>query len=108
MERGTWQGTEIRRNNRTQRRGTLWNRRRAGIIEQPTGQIEWTTRKMLGAVDNYFNFLQGTISSYPSGGTDSGENLKSYAHQNIAATHEFVQKIESSWGFLRYRSYPDR
>ena len=56
---------------------------------------------MLGAVDNYFNFLQGTISSYPSGGTDSGENLKSYAQQNIAATHEFVQKIESSWGFLR-------
>ena len=119
MGRGTWQGTEIRRNNRTQRRGTLSNRRRAGIeeiieqtieqtIEQPTEQIEWTTRKMLGAVDNYFNFLQGTISSYPSGGTDSGENLKCYAQQNIAATHEFVQKIESSWGFLRSRSYPDR
>ena len=58
---------------------------------------------MLGVVDDDFNFLQGTISSYPSGGTEIGENLMSYAHQNIAATHEFVQKVQSSWGFLPSR-----
>ena len=77
-------------------------------IEQPIEQIERTVEQMLGAVDNYFNFLQKTISSYPSGGTDLGEKLKSYAQQNIAATHEFVRKLSSSWGFLRYLSYPDR
>ena len=54
---------------------------------------------MLGAVDNYFNFLQKTISSYPSGGTDLGEKLKSYAQQNIAATHEFVRKLSRSGDF---------
>ena len=39
---------------------------------------------MLGAVDNYFNFLQGTISSYPSGGTDlrrKSEELRSAEHR---------------------------
>ena len=68
-------------------------------IEQPIEQIERTVEQMLGAVDNYFNFLQKTISSYPSGGTDLGEKLKSYAQQNIAATHEFVRKLSRSGNF---------
>ena len=68
-------------------------------IEQPIEQIERTVEQMLGAVDNYFNFLQETISSYPSGGTDLGEKLKSYAQQNIAATHEFVRKLSRAGDF---------
>ncbi len=68
-------------------------------IEQPIEQIERTVEQMLGAVDNYFNFLQKTISSYPSGGTDLGEKLKSYAQQNIAATHEFVHKLSRAGDF---------
>jgi len=68
-------------------------------IEQPIDQIERTVEQMLGAVDNYFNFLQKTISSYPSGGTDLGEKLKSYALQNIAAMHEFVRKLSRAGDF---------
>jgi hypothetical protein len=41
--------------------------------------LEQTMEQTRGAVDNYFNFLRKTISSYPSGGTDFGETLKSYA-----------------------------
>ena len=68
-------------------------------IEDTIEQIERTVAQMLGAVDNYFNFLQKTISSYPSGGTDLGEKLKSYALQNIAAMHEFVRKLSRAGDF---------
>ena len=68
-------------------------------FEQPIDEIERTVEQMLGAVDNYFNFLQKTISSYPLGGTDLGEKLKSYAQQNIAATHEFVRKLSRAGDF---------
>ena len=44
------------------------------------------------AVHNYFNFVQKIISSYPSGGTELGEKLKSCAEQNITVAHEFVTK----------------
>ena len=61
--------------------------------------LEQTMEQTRGAVDNYFNFLQKTISSYPSGGTDFGEKLKSYAVKNIAATHEFVLKLSQAKDF---------
>ena len=50
--------------------------------------VEQTMEQMQGAVDNYFNFIQKTMSSYPLGGTEFGEKLKSYAEKNIAATNE--------------------
>ena len=46
--------------------------------------VEQTMEQMQGAVDNYFNFIQKTMSSYPLGGTEFGEKLKSYAEKNIA------------------------
>jgi hypothetical protein len=61
--------------------------------------VEQTMEQTRGAVDNYFNFLQKTISSYPSGGTDLREKLKSYAEKNIAATHEFVLKLSQAKDF---------
>jgi hypothetical protein len=61
--------------------------------------LEQTMEQTRGAVDNYFHFLQKTISSYPSGGTDLGEKLKSYAEKNIAATHEFVLKLSQAKDF---------
>ncbi len=51
---------------------------------------------MQGAVDNYFNFIQKTMSSYPLGGTEFGEKLKSYAEKNIAATNEYVLKLSQA------------
>jgi len=61
-------------------------------VEQTMGQARL-------AVDNYFNFVQKIISSYPSGGTELGEKLKSYAEKNITVTHEFVQKLSQARNF---------
>ena len=61
--------------------------------------LEQTMEQTRGAVDNYFNFLRKTISSYPLGGTDLGEKLKSYAEKNIAATREFILELSQAKDF---------
>jgi hypothetical protein len=61
--------------------------------------VEQTAEQTRGAMDNYFNFPQKTISSYPSGGTDLGEKLKSYAEKNIAAPREFILKLSEAKDF---------
>ena len=61
--------------------------------------VEQIKHQLLGTVDAYFNFLRKTISSYPSGGTDAGEKLKSYAEKNVAATHQFVHKLSHAEDF---------
>jgi hypothetical protein len=50
-------------------------------------------------VDSYFTFVQKVISSYPSGGTEWGEKLKSSAQKNLAMTYEFVQKLSHAKDF---------
>jgi hypothetical protein len=62
-------------------------------LEDFSAMAEQTMQQARGAVDNYFGFLQKTISSYPSGGTEFGEKIKNYAEKNIAATHEFVKRL---------------
>jgi hypothetical protein len=52
-----------------------------------------------GAVDTYFDFLKKTMSSFPSGGTEFGEKLKSYSEQNVAATHEFIKQLSQAKDF---------
>jgi hypothetical protein len=61
--------------------------------------VEQTMDQARSAVDNYFTFVQKIISSYPSGGTELGEKLKSSAQKNLAATHEFVQKLSHAKNF---------
>jgi hypothetical protein len=70
-----------------------------GLNANAKRAVEQTLEQTREAVDNYFNFLQQTISSYPSGGTDLGEKLKSYAAKSIAATHEYVQKLSQAKDF---------
>ena len=48
------------------------------------------------AVDTYFDFLKTAVSSTPSGGTEFGERLKSYAEANLATTHEFVRQLSQA------------
>ncbi len=62
-------------------------------MEDFTAMADQTMEQARRAVDDYFNFLLKTISSYPTGGTDFGEKIKSYAEKNIAATHEFVKRV---------------
>ena len=38
--------------------------------------VDQTKQQVLGAVDNYFDFLQQAISSSPTGGTEFGEKQK--------------------------------
>ena len=54
---------------------------------------EQTMEQARRAIDEYFSFLLKTISSYPTGGTEFGEKVKSYAESNLAATHEFVKRV---------------
>ena len=61
--------------------------------------VEQTMEQARSAVDNYFTFVQKIISSYPSGGTELGEKLKSFAQKNIAVTYEFVQKLSHAKNF---------
>jgi hypothetical protein len=44
----------------------------------------------------YFSFIQKAMSSYPSGGTQLGEMLKSYAEKNIAAAQDYVNKLNQA------------
>jgi hypothetical protein len=67
--------------------------------EELSAIAEQTKQQALAATDNYFNFLKKAISSYPSGGMGFGDNLKTYAEQNVAAVHEFVHKLSQAKDF---------
>ena len=69
------------------------------LNSQANQSAEQTKEQMLGAVDQYFSFLQQTVSLFPSGGTELGEKVKSYAENNIAATHEFLRKVSRAKDF---------
>jgi len=60
---------------------------------QIVGQSMEQTR---GALDNYFSFVQKALSSFPLGGTEFGEKLRSYAETNITATNEYVRKLSEA------------
>jgi hypothetical protein len=70
--------------------------------------VEQTMEQTRGAVDNYFNFIQKTMSSYPLGGTELGEKLRSYAETNIAAANEYVRKLSEAKDFPGDHSNSDR
>jgi len=55
--------------------------------------LEQTMEHARGVMGQYFNFLKQTLSSYPSGGTELGEELNCYAEKNIAAAQEYVDKL---------------
>ena len=58
--------------------------------------VERTMEQTQGAVDKYFNFVQKAMSSFPLGGTEFGEKLKSYAEKNIAATNVYINKLSQA------------
>jgi hypothetical protein len=65
-------------------------------VAQLSGIAERTIEQGLDAVDMYFDTLKRTIFSYPTGGTEFGEKLKSYAETNISTTHEFVKRLSQT------------
>jgi hypothetical protein len=67
--------------------------------DRMTQAVEETRGQALGAADTYFDFLNKTISSFPSGGTEFGEKLKSFAEKNVAATRQFIQQLSQAKDF---------
>jgi hypothetical protein len=61
--------------------------------------IEQTTKEARGVVDEYLTFLQKTISSYPSGGTELGEKLKSCAEENITTIRDYIRNLGQAKDF---------
>ena len=56
------------------------------------------------AIDTYFGYLRQSVASMPSGGTDVGEKIKSYAEQNIAASHQFLTEVSRAKDFAELMS----
>ena len=46
-----------------------------------------------GAMENYLQFFQKSMSALPWGGTDLSKKIQSYAEQNFASAHKFAQKL---------------
>ena len=61
--------------------------------------IEQTVKQTEGAMDNYFNLLQQTMSATSWGRTDFAEKLQSFTEQNIAAAHHHIQKLSQARDF---------
>jgi hypothetical protein len=57
--------------------------------------VEETMEQARSAVDNYFTFVQKIISSYPSGGTELGEKLKSSCPEKSRCHIRIRSKAES-------------
>jgi hypothetical protein len=61
-----------------------------GIAEQTT---ELMTRQMQQAMENYVNWLQNAMSTFPWVNTDLNKKLLHHATQNVIATFVFLQKL---------------
>jgi hypothetical protein len=64
--------------------------------EQTAKQITDQTR---GAMENYFGWLQTTMSAFPWSNTNLNRILLSHATQNVTATFAFVQKLSQAKTF---------
>jgi hypothetical protein len=64
--------------------------------EQTAEQI---TKQTQGAMENYFDWLQKTMSALPWSNTNLDRILLSYATQNVNATFAFVQKLSQAKSF---------
>jgi hypothetical protein len=64
--------------------------------EQTAEQI---TKQTQGAMENYFDWLQKTMSALPWSNTNLDRILLSYATQNVNATFAFVQKLSQAKNF---------
>ena len=51
------------------------------------------------AMDTYFDFLQKSISAFPSGGTEIGDRWKEESLLNVAAFQELVKRLSAAGSF---------
>jgi hypothetical protein len=60
---------------------------------------EQMTKQTQGAMENYFGWLQKTMSTFPWSNTNLNRILLSNATQNITAIFAFVQKLSQAKNF---------
>jgi hypothetical protein len=68
-------------------------------LEAFTATAEQMTKQTQGAMENYFGWLQNTMSTFPWSNTNLNRILLSNATQNITATLAFVQKLSQAKNF---------
>ena len=61
--------------------------------------VEQITKQTQGAMENYFGWLQKSMSSFPWSNTNLNRILLSNATQNITAAFAFVQKLSQAKNF---------
>jgi hypothetical protein len=69
------------------------------LIATAAQTTEQMTEQTQGAMENYFSWLQKTMSTFPWSNTNLNRILLSNATQNITATFAFVQKISQAKNF---------
>jgi len=60
---------------------------------------EQITKQTQGAMENYFGWLQTTMSAFPWSNTNLNRILLSNATQNVTATFAFVQRLSQAQNF---------
>jgi len=65
------------------------------LNSQAKRAADQTKEKILAAVDNYFNFLQKTISSYPTGGMELGQKTQELRHDALRISHRRICRRNS-------------
>ncbi len=68
-------------------------------VKQAEQVVEKTVDHTRGVLDDYFHFMQKAFSSYPVGGTELAEKMKSHTEHNISAAQEFVHKLSQAKDF---------
>ena len=69
------------------------------VSETAAQAVEQNMEKARGAMDNYFSFLQNTMSSVPWGSPNLIEQMKTYTEKNISVTAEYVHKLSQAKDF---------
>ncbi len=68
-------------------------------LEAFTATAEQMAKQTQGAMENYFGWLQNSMSTFPWSNTNLNRILLSNATENITATFAFMQKISRAKNF---------
>ena len=68
-------------------------------LEAFTATAALMMKQTQAAMENYFGWLQMTMSTFPCGNTNLNRILLSNAMQNVTATFAFVQKLSQARNF---------
>jgi len=80
----------------TREDATMKNQQLKDFEKNAEETVEQTAERVRGAADNYFSFLHQTIASFPTGGTEFGEKLKTCAEENVEAMSTYVHNLSQA------------